>query len=833
MTDIKSIAISVLNDNIYTLNSSGQSIISPLFKIESYQRLIIPKNYTLDISNNVTLTLNGAIINYGTLTNKGILNCNGFVNNEIGSILTNTNKIINNGICLIKSLMTNQTSGILINNSKGNFIIKNKGLFNNLHEVNNYGNYTNNGLIDNKTGGYFLNDVTILNEKFINNGIFNNEIGASFSNIGEGFANNGIINDYSNGGFHYNAENYTFTNNGVLNIQEGQTFSLNFNVINNNTINNFGILDISNGYVLTNNGIINNNLTMTNNGTFINNVKSIFKNNATGTFITSGNLTNTGIIENYNTFTNNNSSAPTYGLTNNTGGIISNYSTNFTLAPAGATYTNAGTINNNSGCNFNIHFNLVNNGNINNSGILEIFGGYTLTNNSIIVNNFTKNTSDKFLIDVNANFLTEQNARFTNNGIVTNNWFFYIIDTTGAIYNNNGTVNGITYLQSSINATIYRSNLARNDASLAYSQSLIYTQQHVTYYGQIISAFQDSLVENARNNMNFMNNIMYALKTLNVNAINDVSNCNFYKNNNDATICNQFTVLGTNFTEANTFLANIYIIYNKIVVDNNFFTTSLNTWNETLVINNKVQIIQNNLLYVSASDISTINNYFISIADNNSNILISIKQSTLDYGNLDPNAQLKQNYETNLLIVVRNLFLELKEAAKNLANAATANLIGISISLGVAGFAAEQYLNTTIAAKIAADQILETRTQERNVAYANYIVLSELAVLNYDLATYFETLSSQSSDLFLIIEYDVLAATYRVLADDYLYASIDALVIYIIASGLVVDATTNANNATAAVEVAYANKVAAFALAATATANVTAASAAAANITNV
>ena len=117
---ITTIATSKFNDTIYTLNITPSQV-SNQISILSNQKLIIPKNYTLDISaNGGQIDNSGAIINYGTFIIDGSLNSSGIINNEFGGDISNNGFINNTGTFINRSVFTG-------NNVIGNAIINKNG----------------------------------------------------------------------------------------------------------------------------------------------------------------------------------------------------------------------------------------------------------------------------------------------------------------------------------------------------------------------------------------------------------------------------------------------------------------------------------------------------------------------------------------------------------------------------------------------------------------------------------------------------------------------------------------------------------------------------------
>jgi hypothetical protein len=369
---------------------------------------------TLDNYATLTIQYGGELINYwklynsssGTLTNAGILNNTGLylindgtLNNGIengGGWLSNRGVLENNGT------LNNQYSSTLVNYER----------------LNNFGTLTNySGTLTNNSGGTLANWDTLTNQglldnygKLINNGTLTNNSGGTLTSYGAldnyGTLNNrvarlnnwGTLDNYfllrnSNTAMLYNYG--TLNNDGMLWNDTSQSYLIN---TYGGKLNNYGSLnngfdarlynsgELNNLGTLTNwSGNLGNDGTLNNSGT-LNNYKNIYN---TGTVNNSGNLwnfdklDNPGTLNNSGTLTNLGTLTNQWGgtLTNNSGGTLNNSGTltNQWVATLtnqyGGTLNNSGTLTNNSGGT------LDNNGTLNNSG--------TLTNDGILTGTLT------------------------------------------------------------------------------------------------------------------------------------------------------------------------------------------------------------------------------------------------------------------------------------------------------------------------------------------------------------------------------------------------------------------------------------------------------------
>ena len=120
MSTFNTLFTSKFNDNIYTPNITPIQVVN-WFSISPTQKLIIPKNYTLDIlANGGEIDNSGAIINYGTLTIDGSLNSSGIINNDFGGDISNNGTINNTGTFINRGTITgNYVIGNAIINKNG------------------------------------------------------------------------------------------------------------------------------------------------------------------------------------------------------------------------------------------------------------------------------------------------------------------------------------------------------------------------------------------------------------------------------------------------------------------------------------------------------------------------------------------------------------------------------------------------------------------------------------------------------------------------------------------------------------------------------------------
>jgi alpha-tubulin suppressor-like RCC1 family protein len=151
---ITSIANSIFDDNIYTLNSSVHSITNSI-TIANKQKLVIPPNFSLDIAGTLNIASGGALLNYGSLTIDGSLNSSGVCNNEAGSRLINNKSLSNSGVFINRGTFSNQTNANLVNSIGADFFNKNRGIINNSSQITNNGTFSNYSTLNNSKN--FLN----------------------------------------------------------------------------------------------------------------------------------------------------------------------------------------------------------------------------------------------------------------------------------------------------------------------------------------------------------------------------------------------------------------------------------------------------------------------------------------------------------------------------------------------------------------------------------------------------------------------------------------------------------------------------------------------------
>jgi hypothetical protein len=216
-------------------------------------------------------------------------------------------------------------------------------------------------------------------------------------------------------------------------IQNFATITLNADVINNGTINNFGSSLIINNAEITNSA----GHTITNNGQFLNN----------GVFINQGSIlgSGVGVIKNaVGAVFNNNSGATiqnfamidNFGTLNNDGGIL-----NFSVFENYGEVFNNGSLTQGVGGVFNNLSGAVlhNNGGINNSGAINNNAGGTINNNDFIQNNSKGAINNEgslinISVIINAGFF-ENGGVLTNDDSFTNDFGAYLLNT-GNIQNN-------------------------------------------------------------------------------------------------------------------------------------------------------------------------------------------------------------------------------------------------------------------------------------------------------------------------------------------------------------------------------------------------------------
>lgn len=304
-----------------------------------------------------TLDNSGTVTNEGTFTNAGTLDNNSIVQNN--GLLNNAGTINNGFRFYNNSTFNNNNGGNFINTFEffnagaltNNFYFENGGALNN--QIG--GTFTNSlaGTIDNQFGSTLTNDENFLNEGTIesvgtinNNLLFTNN-NLIFTNSGGQLNNNGnFVNNNSLSNLNGIANTGVFENHGQLANNSGGIFT------NNGTLNNYNTARIANEFELHNNNLVNNH------GTVENGVR-IFND---GTFNNFGYLSNIGDFDN---------------LLN---GVFENMSTGVIENMLGGIYTNDGIINNsgeifNLFCSSFVNNNIINNNNwLTNKGLFFNYG---------------------------------------------------------------------------------------------------------------------------------------------------------------------------------------------------------------------------------------------------------------------------------------------------------------------------------------------------------------------------------------------------------------------------------------------------------------------------
>ena len=147
-----SYSFSIYNNNINILNTTPLSFTSNL-QIPLSTYFIIPKDFTLNITDNAVIDNSGGIVNYGTIN----ITAGSAINNFPGSVYLNEfGGIINND----SSSNSNINSGRFINRGEYNNVLDGSIFTNNLG-----------GVFINKNGGTFSNTGTLVN---LPGGIFDN-----------------------------------------------------------------------------------------------------------------------------------------------------------------------------------------------------------------------------------------------------------------------------------------------------------------------------------------------------------------------------------------------------------------------------------------------------------------------------------------------------------------------------------------------------------------------------------------------------------------------------------------------------------------------------------
>ncbi len=303
------------------------------------------------------LTVNGNFDNFGTINAAGAFTVNGTLNNNsavnitgiltvnAGATFNNANGTVNNGGGV-------QVFGTFING----FQFVNNG------SANNFGQFNNNNVLDNKAGATFNNRPggtfgMGFGSQLLNAGTFNNQ--AAFNSFGAinntgTYSNSGTIVSFSGAVITNGA---TFTNSGEM--------STNDQVNNNGNFTNNGVVNANAGSVWTNNSTLNNAV----GGTI--NVIQDFVNKASATLTNNGRFSNRVRTRNEGNFTNNAFLENIGDFTNTTGATLTN---NELLLQSSGNILNQGTIANTDHL-LNDECSSINNkGSINNTGNFELHG---------------------------------------------------------------------------------------------------------------------------------------------------------------------------------------------------------------------------------------------------------------------------------------------------------------------------------------------------------------------------------------------------------------------------------------------------------------------------
>ena len=348
-----------------------------------------------------------------------LLQVNGNFNNlgnvEAGGTFNVTGNFSNSSLVLVSNSLT-ISSGAIFNNAGGTVsnegIAQNSGTFINGYQFINKGSFSNDGvfnnnnLIDNQLGSFFSSSLgaTIgmgFGSKIQNAGTFTTN-GAldSFGNIenSDSFTNGGTINSFS--GSQINNLAGSFTNNG--------TISTNDKVINDAAFFNSGLINVNGGSVWKNNASFTNNTSGQ-----VKNVQD-FQNLTTGVLTNNGRFTNLVRTLNEGTFTNNAYLENMGIFTNSKGAELNN---NEHLQQSSGNLLNNGTLNNTNLFLSDECSSISNDGSVNNSGKLEVHAllfqrgamtGTAVDCQSCYVHNSM--TSDAPAICQNASFGTDING---------------------------------------------------------------------------------------------------------------------------------------------------------------------------------------------------------------------------------------------------------------------------------------------------------------------------------------------------------------------------------------------------------------------------------------
>ncbi len=193
-----------VNSGIFTNNATFDNTMTGVFNNENGAVLTSGFGSQITNSNVFNIKANSTIAGNAQITNNKTLTIDGIVDLQLGSVLTNTATVVNNGVLKNVNTINNNASGIFTNNGT---IENNSG-----------GSLNNAATFINSTSGKILNSYEITNKAtgvFTNNGSFSNLVRCF--NEGQ-LTNNGFLNIV---GDFFNRTGATFTNNEVVDIAEG------------------------------------------------------------------------------------------------------------------------------------------------------------------------------------------------------------------------------------------------------------------------------------------------------------------------------------------------------------------------------------------------------------------------------------------------------------------------------------------------------------------------------------------------------------------------------------------------------------------------------------
>ena len=400
--------------------------LSTAFKIESFGTL----------TNNSTLTIGDTLFSGSLFTNTGSITANASARITSSGGLNNSGTLNNAGIITSNSLFTNSATGVLTNDGT----------------ISQLANFTNDGVVNNKTGVFscfqlFNNNKTIKNLvgatfTLETGSTFTNAVGADISNAGtfksfSTFTNNAVVTNLGlfqnngiqtcNGTFN-NLSGGSVDNPGTINLagtwnnDGGATTTVGFKfiVFNFGKVQNIGTFQNNNLLQVQGGGIFNNlvgGLVNSFFGSMINNDGNV--NVALGsTIMTNGQINNSNFFQNDGTIESNSGAKITNSDRFNITGLLKNVN----IITNNSEMTLTGTIENNSG------------GAITNAGIFLISSTAKIFNNFEITNLLGSALRNDGLI--------LNNLRLFNDGVFENNGTFTIVgdffNRTTGVFNNNG-----------------------------------------------------------------------------------------------------------------------------------------------------------------------------------------------------------------------------------------------------------------------------------------------------------------------------------------------------------------------------------------------------------